>query len=94
MFTFALATGVKRGWLDATTYGPAVRKAWLAVVGYLDDDANLREVCVGTDKGSHAVGPDLANQYRYYLDRGRCTGDLHGQAPLLWTASALLDNAP
>jgi rhamnogalacturonyl hydrolase YesR len=34
MFIFALITGVKRGWLPAAVYGPASRKAWIAVVGY------------------------------------------------------------
>jgi len=81
MFTFAMVTGVKSGWLDEASYGPAARKAWLALVGYLDDHANLREVCVGTNKGFDA---------QYYLDRPRTTGDLHGQAPMLWSASALL----
>jgi hypothetical protein len=27
---------------------------------------------------------------QYYLDRARLTGDLHGQAPVLWCASAWL----
>ncbi len=81
MFTFAFVTGVKEGWLASGTYGPAARKAWIALVGYLDAEANLREVCVGTNKGKSE---------QYYLDRPRATGDLHGQAPLLWTASALL----
>ena len=81
MFTFATVTGVKRGWLDESTYGPAARKAWLGLVPYLDDDGNVREVCVGTGKGD-SVG--------YYLARPRRVGDLHGQAPILWSASALL----
>lgn len=81
MFTFAMVTGVKNGWLDEESYGPAARKAWLALVGYLDEDANLREVCVGTNKGF---------EEKFYLDRPRTAGDLHGQAPMLWTASALL----
>ena len=29
-------------------------------------------------------------QYRYYAARARRTGDLHGQAPLLWAATELL----
>ncbi len=81
MFTFAFVTGVKHGWLEEATYGPAARKAWLALVGHLDADANLREVCVGTNKGESE---------QFYLDRPRVVGDLHGQAPMLWTASALL----
>jgi rhamnogalacturonyl hydrolase YesR len=90
MFAFAMVTGVKRGWLDAATYGPAARKAWLALVQRLDPDANVKDVCVGTDKAFSSVGADSATQLKYYLERERSTGDLHGQAPLLWTATALL----
>jgi rhamnogalacturonyl hydrolase YesR len=81
MFAFAMVTGVKNGWLDAKTYGPASRKAWLALVGCIDKDANISNVCEGTNKGS---------TLQYYLARRRNRGDLHGQAPILWTASALL----
>jgi rhamnogalacturonyl hydrolase YesR len=81
MFTFAFVTGVKNGWLDEATYGPAARKAWLALVGYLNADGDVREVCVGTGK---------KNDYQYYLDRPRVVGDLHGQAAILWSASAWL----
>jgi unsaturated rhamnogalacturonyl hydrolase len=81
MFTFAMITGVKNGWLDASTYGPAARKGWLAVISYLDENADIAEVCEGTNK---------KNDRQYYLDRKRIKGDMHGQAPVLWCASALL----
>jgi rhamnogalacturonyl hydrolase YesR len=81
MFTFAMVTGVKNGWLDAKTYGPAARKGWLGLVKYLDADANVANVCEGTPKGFTV---------QYYLDRQRKNGDLHGEAPILWTASALM----
>jgi unsaturated rhamnogalacturonyl hydrolase len=90
MFTFAMATGVKQGWLDASTYGPAARKAWLGLTAYLDDRANLRDVCTGTNQAFAVVGGDPSDQLKYYLSCPRCVGDLHGQAPVLWTASALL----
>ncbi|HHY85142.1 MAG TPA: glycosyl hydrolase [Verrucomicrobia bacterium] len=90
MFTYAMVTGIKHGWLDEATYGPAARKAWLALVSRLDQNANVRDVCVGTDKAFQRVGADLSDQLRYYLDRPRSVGDLHGQAPILWTAAALL----
>jgi len=90
MFAFAMVTGVREGWLDAKTYAPAARRAWLALVGRLDAEANMRDVCVGTNKAEKMVGPDLAKQYEFYLGRERSTGDLHGQAPMLWTASAFL----
>lgn len=81
MFTFAFVTGVKNGWLEEKNYGPAARKAWLALVANLDAEGNLRDVCVGTNKG---------DSEKFYNDRPRAIGDLHGQAPMLWTASALL----
>lgn len=81
MFAFAIITGVKNGWLDVKTFGPASQKAWLGLISYLDDNADLRDVCQGTNK---------KNNRQYYLDRRRVTGDLHGQAPILWCATALL----
>jgi len=81
MFTFAFITGVKNGWLDKETYGPAARRGWLGLITYINEDADVREVCQGTNK---------KNDYQYYIDRERITGDMHGQAPILWCASALL----
>jgi rhamnogalacturonyl hydrolase YesR len=81
MFAFAMVTGVQHGWLDQATYGPAARKAWLGLLKYIDASGNISNVCAGTNKGTTV---------QYYLDRPRNTGDLHGQAPILWTASALL----
>lgn len=81
MFTFAFVTGVKNGWLEPSRYGPAARKAWLALVSYINANGDVRDVCVGTG---------TKNDLQYYLDRPRAVGDFHGQAPILWTASALL----
>ena len=81
MFTFAMIAGVKNGWLDKKTYAPAARKGWLALIPYLEPNGDLRNVCEGTGK---------KNDLNYYLTRARNTGDLHGQAPILWSASALL----
>lgn len=90
MFTFAMVTGVKNGWLPAKTYGPAARKAWLGLVKHINSEANVTDVCVGTNKAHAEVGSNVDTQLKYYLDRTRRTGDLHGQAPILWTATALL----
>jgi unsaturated rhamnogalacturonyl hydrolase len=81
MFSFAMITGVKHGWLDAKTYGPAARKSWIAVVGYVDQNHDVTQVCEGTGKKDDMV---------YYYQRKRRTGDFHGQAPVMWAASALL----
>lgn len=80
MFTYAMIIGVQNGWLDKEIYGRAVRKAWLALVTYLDANGDISEVCQGTNK---------KNDRQYYLDRQRIKGDMHGQAPVLWCAAAL-----
>ena len=80
MFAFAMVTGVKNGWLDGKTYGPAARKAWLGLVR------------------AHRRGGQRARGLRWHQQRDRRSttsnaahvGDLHGQAPILWSASALL----
>ncbi len=81
MFTFAFITGVKHGWLDKDVYGPAARKGWLGLQNYIDEHGDTHNVCEGTGK---------KNDLQYYLDRKRNIGDLHGQAPVLWSAAALL----
>jgi len=81
MFTFAMITGVKNGWLDTATYGTAARKGWIAITGYIDQNNDVTSVCEGTAK---------ENELNYYLERKRRTGDFHGQASILWAATALL----
>jgi len=82
MFAYAFITGVKYGWLDAKAYAPAARKAWMALVSYINENGDVTEVCVGTNK---------KNDKQYYYDRPRHIGDYHGQAPYLWCAAALLE---
>ena len=48
----------------------------------IDENDELTEVCEGTgDK----------DDYQYYIDRKRIVGDLHGQAPMIWCAYALIN---
>ncbi len=82
MFTYAMITGVKKGWLDGDEYGRVARKAWLELVSYINANGEVTEVCEGTNAKSDR---------QYYLDRKRIVGDLHGQAPVIWCAFALID---
>lgn len=84
MFTYAMIVGVKKGWLDKKTYGAAARKAWISLLTYINSDNNIKDVCEGTN---------AQNNYQYYVDRKRNTGDLHGQAPMLWCAYALCSDS-
>lgn len=82
MFAFAMVTGIDKGWLDCDIYGPVARRTWLALVNLVDETGDLRDI------SDWCYFPTL----KEYLDRGRLTGDGHGQAPLLWTAAALIRN--
>jgi hypothetical protein len=80
MFGYAMAVGVRRGILTDPAYGVAVRRAWAGLAGYVGPDGRLSQVCVGTGQSRDAG---------YYLGRPTVTGDLHGQAALLWFAAEL-----
>jgi rhamnogalacturonyl hydrolase YesR len=82
MFTFAMANGVKKGWLDAAEYKEPSRRAWIALAKYIDDEGNMREVCIGTN---------TSTDIQFYMDRPRKTGDFHGQAGMIWACWAMLD---
>jgi rhamnogalacturonyl hydrolase YesR len=84
-FIFAIAEGVNHGWLDAPTYAPAAKKAWLALCGQLDPNANVQNVGVLTEH---------SNDESYYLARPKQTGNLHGQFATIWAATALLGQTP
>jgi unsaturated rhamnogalacturonyl hydrolase len=85
MFAYAMAVGIKNGWLDEKEYGAAVAKAFKALCAHVDREGNVREVCVGTGQ---------KDDIEYYLKRPRTVGDFHGQAPFLWLASEIIDRTP
>ncbi len=39
---------------------------------------------------NNSLGTNIKNDRNHYMQRKRIVGDLHGQAPLLWCAVALL----
>ena len=79
MFGFAMTLGVNRGLLREKSYRTAADRAWKALAAYVGEDGQVSEVCVGTGQSREAA---------YYLNRPRTTGDLHGQAPVMWFAAA------
>lgn len=83
MFAYAIIVGVKKGWLKSEEYTSVARKAWLGLIKYIDENGDIENVCEGTNIG---------NTTEYYRKRLALTGDLHGQAPVLWCAYALKTN--
>lgn len=82
MFGYAISVGLNEGLLKGPAFEAARRKAWLALAKTIGSDGKITDVCVGTGKGDSVP---------YYLGRPRTTGDMHGQAPVLWFAWSLLN---
>jgi rhamnogalacturonyl hydrolase YesR len=87
MFTYALVNAVKNGWLTDPKYSAAARKGWLAIANKTNGAGKLDRVCPGT--GAAPAGT-LASQQAFYANITLGLGDLHGQAPMMWSANALL----
>jgi len=87
MFTFALVTGIKNGWLTDAKYVSAARNGWLALGNKTNSSGVLDRVCPGTGQ---ADAGSLASQQNFYAGITLGSNDQHGQAPLLWSAIALL----
>jgi unsaturated rhamnogalacturonyl hydrolase len=81
MFGYAMTVGVKKGILKGKQYAEASRKVWIALTDYINEEGKISNVCVGTPK---------SEELDFYLRRPTVTGDLHGQAPILWFSYSLL----
>lgn len=68
-------------WLGAIRFAPAVRHGWEALVSHINDEGDIDGVCEGTNRSTDRD---------FYLKRRTLTGNMHGQAPVLWYASAFL----
>ena len=75
MVGYALARGLRRGWLDAG-YRDMLTRAWQGVAARIDDHGGLVDVCTGTG---------VQQSTRDYLDRPAIFGpDERGGALSLW----------
>jgi rhamnogalacturonyl hydrolase YesR len=81
MTAWAMARGVREGWLDREEFDPAIRRAWAAIRTRVADDGRLVDVCTGTGKQT---------SLRAYYDRGAILGrDPRGGAMALLAATEL-----
>jgi rhamnogalacturonyl hydrolase YesR len=81
MITFAMARGVRLGWLEEQRYRPAIERAWAAIRTRVAPDGGLVDVCTGTGK---------QESLRAYLDRTAILGpDPRGGAMALLAATEL-----
>lgn len=81
MFIYAMASGLDKGWLSFDDFKPAVEKGWDALAGYVNENGETENVCIGTN---------AKDSKDHYLNRPTKTGNFHGQAAVLWSATAIL----
>ena len=81
MFLYGLASGIENGWLPSEEYSANVEKAWNALAGYVNQKGEVENVCVGTN---------AKDNKKHYLTRPKKTGNFHGQAAVLWAATAMV----
>jgi rhamnogalacturonyl hydrolase YesR len=81
MITFAMARGIRLGWLDRATYAPLVERGWYAIRTRVTADGGLVDVCTGTGK---------QKSLRDYYDRTAILGpDPRGGAMSLLVATEM-----
>jgi len=79
IFAYAMATGVKQGWLPQRFKAPAL-KAWAAVAGKIDSKGVVHGICQGTE-----IGADED----FYLHRKTIDNDPRGLGAVIMAGTAI-----
>ena len=81
IFTYCLAHGVNKGWLDAKVYGPVALLGWHAVASAVNAQGQVEGVCVGTGMGFDAA---------FYAYRPVHQMAAHGYGVTLWAGAEII----
>jgi unsaturated rhamnogalacturonyl hydrolase len=81
MFLYGFASAIDHGWLPYNDYKEIVEKGWDALAGYVNENGEAENVCIGTN---------AKDNKKHYLTRPTSTGNFHGQAAVLWAATAMV----
>jgi rhamnogalacturonyl hydrolase YesR len=84
MFTYAIARGVERGYLDSS-WAAVARRGWAGVLTKIRPDGQIEGTCAGT-----GTSDDLADYYR----RPTPLNDVHGIGAVLLAGMEILRLAP
>ena len=82
IYTYVLAKGINKGWLDPKTYGPAAILGWNAVNTKVNEKGQVEGTCVGTG---------LAWDPAFYYHRPISPYAAHGYGPVLLAGAAMMD---
>ena len=82
MFLLSIARGINHGWLDAESYLPCVRKAWIAILQYsVDAVGDVYGVCLGSG---------CAKDADYYKQLPTKKNDDHGTGIVMMAAVEMM----
>jgi unsaturated rhamnogalacturonyl hydrolase len=81
IFTYCLAHGINKGWIDASTYGPAAVAGWNAVQTKITPQGHVEGTCVGTG---------MAFDPLFYYNRPVNDAAAHGYGPVVMAGAEML----
>lgn len=80
MFSYSMAKGVNRGWLNADAYAPVAIAGWNGITTQIGKDGEVNNVCIGTN---------YADDMIYYYHRP-AMDDIHGYGPVLLAGAEMI----
>jgi unsaturated rhamnogalacturonyl hydrolase len=81
IFTYCIARGVNRGWLDARTFAPKAMLGWQALATQVNAQGQVENVCVGTGMGFEPA---------FYLTRPVSSVAPHGPGTFLVAGAEMI----
>jgi unsaturated rhamnogalacturonyl hydrolase len=81
IFTYCIAHGINKGWLDPKAYGPVAVLGWNAVQTKVNDKGEVEGTCVGTG---------MAFDPAFYYNRPVNVAAAHGYGPVIMAGAEML----
>ncbi|HNY14259.1 MAG TPA: glycoside hydrolase family 88 protein, partial [Bacteroidales bacterium] len=81
IFTYCIAHGINKGWLDAQAYGPAAVLGWNAVATKVNEKGEVEGTCVGTG---------MAFDPAFYYKRPVNLAAAHGYGPVIMAGAEMI----
>lgn len=82
IFTYCIARGINKGWLDVISYGPVAQLGWSAVSTKINDKGQVEGTCVGTG---------MAFDPAFYYYRPVNVYAAHGYGPVLLAGAEMIN---
>jgi rhamnogalacturonyl hydrolase YesR len=81
IFTYCIAHGVNKGWIDARAYGPVAVLGWNAVQTKVNGEGQVEGTCVGTGMAFDAA---------FYYNRPVNVAAAHGYGPVIMAGAEMI----